>query len=346
MADRRQHLVGLDGFRGIAAILVVFIHLSQEGKFPIGPNNFALAVDFFFMLSGFVIGLSYERKLLDGAIGLGGFVRIRLIRLYPIIFLAALVGIAWRVFEGRFPLGAIAMSGVMAIALLPVPRLGNPAADAYPINGPGWSLTQEFAVNILFAVLVRWLQGRRLWAAFALMAATEIALALWLGRLDFSTRWGDVGFALVRAAAPFLLGVILYRESWRWKPAPSDLVPVAGGVALALILCAPFGGLAYPLACIFVLFPCVMVAGAVQPRSRGVLAILALLGELSYPLYAINQPMLRWLGALVNSPAFARLNIPRSVDVVVMLVVLCACAMAVSRLYDLPVRAALRRAGR
>jgi peptidoglycan/LPS O-acetylase OafA/YrhL len=325
-------------------MLVVVIHLGQEERIVLPHNNFGMAVDFFFLLSGFVIAMSYERKLIDHTIRLSEFIKIRLIRLYPMIFFAALLGIAWRLDEARNSIGAIALSSLCAILIIPVPRVGAPGANSYPINGPGWSLTYEILVNILFAACARFLRGAGLWVAFAVMAVMEAAIALRLGRLDFATAWGDQGFAIVRAAAPFLLGVILFRATRQWRPAASDVVPLFGVAALSLLLFAPINNVFYSLVCVFVAFPCLILAGSFQPKSPLLARILKLLGEISYPLYAINQPLARWFGLALGKAGFAPATINPIVELVLLVLLMAGIALAISRLYDVPVRTALRRA--
>lgn len=343
MSNTRQHLIGLDGFRGVAAILVAVLHISQEGKIEILQNNFNMAVDFFFLLSGFVIGISYESKLIDRRVTFSEFVKVRIIRLYPMIFIAALMGIAARVLEARFSLGSIALSGIAALLILPLPRIGDSAGNSYPINGPSWSLTYELLVNFIFAAAVRLMRGGGLWVAFIVSAAVEISAGIHLGRLDFATIWGDQILAIVRTLPPFLLGVILYRVTAHWRPAPSDIIPLVGAIVLLILLLAPVRNVYYTIVCIYVFFPCLIVAGSVQPRSRPLTSFLRVLGEISYPLYAINQPVARSFAVVSRRAAFVGNAINPTIELALLVLLLSGIALAVSRIYELPVRAALRR---
>lgn len=96
-ADTKPHYALLDGLRGVAALLVVFYHV-YEG-FSFGPqggivktvNHGYLAVDFFFMLSGFVLGYAYDDRW-GRTLTFRNFVRRRLIRLHPMIVMGALIG--------------------------------------------------------------------------------------------------------------------------------------------------------------------------------------------------------------------------------------------------------------
>src|SRR6202790_2270034 len=89
----KPHYPILDGLRGTAAIMVVIYHLF-EAYFPVvghhpTPHGY-LAVDFFFLLSGFVVGYAYDDRW--GRMGLRGFLARRLIRLHPMVILGSVIG--------------------------------------------------------------------------------------------------------------------------------------------------------------------------------------------------------------------------------------------------------------
>src|SRR5688572_27186028 len=92
--DTKQHFQILDGLRGIAALAVVIFHF-MEWIFPDISNNFIghgfLAVDFFFCLSGFVIGYAYDDRIRK--MGTGAFFKARLIRLHPLVILGSVLGL-------------------------------------------------------------------------------------------------------------------------------------------------------------------------------------------------------------------------------------------------------------
>jgi peptidoglycan/LPS O-acetylase OafA/YrhL len=79
----------LDGLRGVAAIAVTSLHFRFElGKFLL-PHSY-LAVDFFFVLSGFVLAYAYEDRLSEGMKPIQ-FLRLRVIRLYPLYLIGTLI---------------------------------------------------------------------------------------------------------------------------------------------------------------------------------------------------------------------------------------------------------------
>ena len=96
-ADTKPHYELLDGLRGVAALLVVFYHIFEGFSFAGGGtlitviNHGYLAVDFFFILSGFVIGYAYDDRWKKN-LTLKGFFKRRLIRLHPMIIMGAIIG--------------------------------------------------------------------------------------------------------------------------------------------------------------------------------------------------------------------------------------------------------------
>ena len=95
--DSKPHYALLDGLRGVAALLVVWYHIFEGFQFagnkPVIDfiNHGYLAVDFFFILSGFVVGYAYDNRW-GKTLTLGGFFRRRLIRLQPMVIMGAVFG--------------------------------------------------------------------------------------------------------------------------------------------------------------------------------------------------------------------------------------------------------------
>jgi peptidoglycan/LPS O-acetylase OafA/YrhL len=155
-SDAKPHYEILDGLRGVAALLVLWYHVHEGFSFasgsPIieGINHGYLAVDFFFMLSGFVISYAYDDRL-GKSLSLGGFFKRRLIRLHPMVVLGAIWGTVCFLMQGSVQWDGthVATSAVM-IALL-CAMFFIPAApqscyevrgngESFPLNGPAWSL--------------------------------------------------------------------------------------------------------------------------------------------------------------------------------------------------------------
>jgi peptidoglycan/LPS O-acetylase OafA/YrhL len=170
----------LDLLRGLAAIAVLLVH------FRYGPTGVTLAqkgylaVDFFFVLSGFVVAHAYEQRLRRGT-WLGPFCLTRLLRLYPLYAFASIIGIAAVYFQPGTDrdTGHWAVSILLAVFFLPTPSQfsANPGS-LYPFNFAAWSLFWELAVNLLYGVAALQLDKRLLSLLIALGAAGVAVICL------------------------------------------------------------------------------------------------------------------------------------------------------------------------
>jgi peptidoglycan/LPS O-acetylase OafA/YrhL len=267
----------LDGLRGLAAIAVVFYHVDH--KYMPGGH---LAVDFFFALSGFVIGLNYHARLQTGELGFFRFTALRLARLYPMLLVGGLLAM-WLLNAGPR-------------ILLLVPETWHLAL--FPGNPPFWSLLAELLVNLLFAALLvrlrwRWIAAVCLIAAAALVWAVvtdPLTLTRGVGRLG--AFWPQVTGGALRALFGFTAGLLLFaawqrRSSPRRVHWPALLIPLALMALLAVDLDQRRW---WDLACVLVLLPALTWA-AIRwevPLHRPA----RILGDLSYPLYCIHVPVL------------------------------------------------------
>ena len=153
--DTKPHYELLDGLRGVAAILVVFYHIFEGLAFAGGGhiatlNHGHIAVDFFFILSGFVISYAYDDRW--GQMSTWQFFKRRLVRLHPMLVMGAVIGalaFAFAGFEkwedkGVTPVGWVMVAMLLTMFMIPaVPGApyevrGN--GEMFPLNGPGWSL--------------------------------------------------------------------------------------------------------------------------------------------------------------------------------------------------------------
>ena len=166
-ADTKPHNDLLDGLRGVAALLVVLYHIFEGYAFAGGGtikfvNHGLLAVDFFFILSGFVISYAYDDRW--GKMTLGGFFKRRLIRLHPMIIIGAVIGAASFLIGGCqqwsgavTPIGWVMLATLLTMFMIPaVPGAGYEVrgnGEMFPLNGPMWSLFFEYIGNILSVVL-------------------------------------------------------------------------------------------------------------------------------------------------------------------------------------------------
>src|SRR5258708_5623807 len=162
----KPHYPILDGLRGVAAILVVAFHIFEaHSTSPLEQiiNHGYLAVDFFFLLSGFVIGYAYDDRW--GKLTIGGFFKRRLVRLQPMVVMGMVVGALFFYFQDSaafpdihsIPVWKMLLIMVIGFTLIPVPISMDIRGwqEMHPLDGPGWSLFFEYIANILYAVLVR-----------------------------------------------------------------------------------------------------------------------------------------------------------------------------------------------
>ncbi|MFC3100145.1 acyltransferase [Altererythrobacter lauratis] len=287
----QERLYGLDALRGLAAFVVVLLHLG----FPIGGAH--LAVDFFFMLSGFVMARTYEARLTSGALSPWRFVVARYRRLWGWMALGTSIGLVAALARGDFS-GDLLLAWGLMLAMLPA--LNMAATTPYLLNQPLWSIFYELLANVAHAFgLAR--MGRKGLLALALVCAVGLAWAI--ERHGFPRGGFPMYHWLVlwRVGLAYVLGVLIFRL---WGDVPPIRVSplLALAVLPAYVLATYFWPVAWgPLLFILVLAPLMMFGGmAARPEGwRRNLA--AWLGALSFPLYALHYPAI----ALLQTPGGA-----------------------------------------
>lgn len=310
--NSKPHYQILDGLRGVAAVLVVFFHLLEaHAASPLEQiiNHGYLAVDFFFVLSGFVIGYAYDDRW--GKMTLKVFFRRRLIRLQPMVVMGMFIGTVFFFFgsETMFPgmdkvsVWQLLLIFVLGSTLLPVPVSMDIRGwgEMHPLNGPAWSLFFEYIANILYALVIRRftkimlailvLVAGALLVHYAVTAPTGSLAGGW--KLDAPQL--RVGFT--RLMYPFFAGLLMSRISFliRTKYAFEFC-----SLLLIIILAVPrLGGTEqywinglYEAFCVIVLFPLIVACGAGGKLSDSWLSKSCdFLGKISYPLYITHYPI-------------------------------------------------------
>lgn len=358
IAPAKNHYVILDGLRGVASLMVVVFHLFEaySGGSPHRQiiNHGYLAVDFFFLLSGFVIAYAYDDRW--AGMGQWDFYKRRLVRLQPMIIMGGLIGAALVGFQhfSIFPkLEAVTVwqiVGVTLLGFLMIPMTPSTEirgwGEIYPLNGPAWSLFYEYLANILYAVGVRKLSNRWLGVIVALSALALVHLLVFGPRGDVIGGWAldanGIRIGLTRVLFPFFAGVLLMRLGKRIK------VPNAFGVCSLLLIVAlalpRFGGPErlwvnglYEAVCVIVLFPLIVAIGAGEKSVDGVSVRTArFFGDLSYPLYITHYPLIYiYTGWVVDKKVPAAQGALVGAGVFVAAV---AIAYACLKLYDEPAR--------
>ena len=357
-APAKGHYVILDGLRGVAALMVVAFHLFEaySGGSPHKQiiNHGYLAVDFFFLLSGFVVAYAYDDRW--GGMSQWQFYKRRLVRLQPMIVIGGLIGAALLAFQQSpmFPkletvttwqvIGVLLLSFVM-IPLRPSAEIRG-WGEIYPLNGPQWSLFYEYVANILYAVGLRKLSNRWLGALVALSALALIGLLVLGPRGDVIGGWAldakGIHIGLTRVMFPFFAGVLLMRLGKRIKVRHG--FAVCSVLLIAALSLPRFGGTErlwvnglYEAACVILLFPLIVAIGAGEKDVDGPsLRIARFFGDLSYPLYITHYPLIYVYAAWVVDH-----KIPAAQGALVGVGVFAAAvaiAWACLKLYDEPAR--------
>ena len=223
----------LDGLRGVAALMVIVYHCYEcfpADTWIIGHGY--LAVDFFFILSGFVVGYAYDDRwrtaTSDKGMTLGSFFKRRLIRLHPMVVFGVLLGLITFLIGGRINWSGekVATSAIMIAVLLHmfmIPEVPGAASDVrgnsemFPLNGPHWSLFFEYIGNIIYALILRKLPTRILAVVTSVLAACFAAFAISdvVGYGNIGVGWTLEGWnfwgGLLRMLVPFSMGLLLCR---------------------------------------------------------------------------------------------------------------------------------------
>lgn len=332
----------LDGLRGVAAIAVCAYHLSMNLEVPgMFLVRGQIAVDFFFILSGYVLALSSEQRIVNGQIGRGRFIIMRAARFFPMTLLAVLTGLVMlAIFPQErvvpYPVTDPVSASLLSLIWLPVPTGDH--LTFFP-NNVLWSLSGELLINACFALAAGITLKRLLilhgvlLLAFAVLGLENRYIGLILQSPDL------VGLTLLRIAVSFVAGVTVCRLRARYGSMPS-VNPIWLVLIFAAVVLMPGGSSLwrsfYSLAYIAIVFPVViwLAADAKPLFSR----LGAALGNLSFPLYAIHLPIVLVLpGFLLPLPLWLRVaSIPTVVAG------LCVIAYWIDQRIDRPMQEWLR----
>ena len=291
----------LDGMRGSAALFVVLMHLC-EANFPdLRDNPFHhafLGVDFFFMLSGFVVGYAYDKRWPSWTIK--DFFRVRLIRLHPLVILSVIIGALGYWFDPfvgtaqQVSILRLLIGILLGMLLIPSPALPNRYDETHSLNGPHWTLLQEYIANIIYGVVGHRLNRKDLIIVTIISGIVLLIVALQVGQIFLG--WGASNFwmAPIRMMFPFFAGLLLFRINARIK------IPMAYPL-LTLVLLAVFvvpvfpdktlNGL-YEAAVVILVFPFIIAAGAGSHISGRIGALCNFCGRISYPIYITHYPFI------------------------------------------------------
>jgi peptidoglycan/LPS O-acetylase OafA/YrhL len=360
--NTKPHYLILDGLRGVASVMVVAFHIFEAhatSRLDQVINHGYLAVDFFFLLSGFVIGYAYDDRW--NKMTLGGFFRLRLTRLQPMVVMGSVIGAVCFYFQDsalwpaihEVPVWKMLMIMLVGCTLVPVP----PSMDIrgwqemHPLDGPAWSLFFEYIVNILYGLVVRKFSNIVLSVVVFLAACALVHLAVTGPDGDVIGGWSitpeQLRIGFTRVGYPFFAGLLLCRMA--------KLTPVKHAfgwcsLLLIIVLATPriggsghlwMNGLYDSFSIIFI-FPVVVFLGA-GGAITGKLStrICKFLGDISYPVYITHYPFIYiYTGWVADHKPGVREALPFAMLTFIASILL---AYACLKLYDEPVRRWLKR---
>ena len=308
---QKPRLEVLDGLRGVAAFVVAAMHMLLDLlPFRIFGHGY-LAVDFFFMLSGFVIDYSYHDRW--GKMSILEFFKRRLIRLHPLVILGTLIGAAFYYIGtggcsngNNPPWYSILLLAVEGFFMIPSFSKNFSLDFFFLLNGPIWSLLYEYVANIFYALILHRLNsiliGCVTFIGGLLIINTGLSINIF-GMIKSKNYSLNMGFGrtkdhifvgITRLIFPFVCGILLSRLK--------KSISVKHGFLLCSIITLVFLGFplfktqiwinsAFDVIFVLLVSPILILIGAVS-KVRGIpQKICKFLGDLSYPFYITHFPM-------------------------------------------------------
>lgn len=366
-ADSKPHFEALNGLRGVAALMVIWYHVFEAfATSPIDQrfNHGYLAVDFFFVLSGFVISYAYDDRW--HRMSVKDFFKRRIIRLHPLVVIGALFGVITFMIQGSVQWDGTKVSPSwiiisLLLSLFLIPALPGSGAEVrgngemFPLNGPSWSLFFEYIANIFYALFLRRLPIR---ALASVVIATGIGLAYYSiaglsGYGNLGVGWSLLDNNLLggslRIMFSFSAGMLVSRI---FKPSKIKGAFWIASAAIIILLSIPYVGNEnstwingiYDSVVVILIFPLLVFMGASdysnksKSSNKSLQKIYRFLGDISYPLYIIHYPFMylyyAWAWSHEPSLTFAQ-TWPIAL---VLFFGNIALAYVVMKFYDIPIR--------
>ena len=354
--DTKPHYNIIDGLRGVAALMVVFFHIFEAyatSHIDQHINHGYLAVDFFFILSGFVIGYAYDDRWKTMTIK--NFIRRRFIRLHPMVIMGAIIGAIMFYFQGcsvwdvsKISVAMLLIATLMNAFLIPsTPGFEiRGVTEMFPLNGPSWSLFYEYIGNILYAFFIHKLPTKAL-SLLVLLAGCGLAVfAIWGPYGDICAGFSLTGENIIggslRLLFSFSAGLLLFRI---FKPIKIKGAFWICSLSVVILLAVPriggsehfwMNGL-YDTVCFAIAFPLLVYLGASgKTTDKTTTRICKFLGDISYPLYMVHYPFIYLYYAWVKNDNLTFVqSLPGAVALVIGCIILAYLCL---KLYDEPVR--------
>lgn len=337
----KKHFEILDGLRGIAALAVVIFHFMEWIFTDINQNFIGhgfLAVDFFFCLSGFVIGYAYDNRI--EKIGTLEFLKRRLIRLHPLVVLGSVLGLLGFLLDpfaapANYHISTLGILFICSLLLIPLPLMEDRAFNLFGFNAPSWSLFWEYVANIFYAFILCKL-GRRSLTILAIIAAIVLCVVSYKAG-NLLGGWSKDNFpdGGARVAYSFVAGILVYRSNWIIKNR-IGFPGLAVLLTLAFVMPGSQWNWLTELFVVLVYFPLLVALGAGSTLSIRWKTICRFSGNISYPLYMTHYSAIWIYGNyyLNEKPSTGELTL----IIITGVITLVALAYLVMKYYDTPLR--------
>jgi peptidoglycan/LPS O-acetylase OafA/YrhL len=329
--------------RGVAAVAVTLHHIQQAGLAPRGVFvSGYLAVDIFFVLSGFVIAHAYDARI-GTSIAATKFIVMRFIRFWPLIFIGVSLGaLQISLFDGPLSkeIDYDALPSALLLNAFILPYLYGEGSRMFPTNPPEWSLFYELFINSIYAVTFRWLSTRVLTIIVTLSGLLLVTAIVLHQSAGFGWAKGELSRGVVRVTFSFFVGIIIRRN----LPYIASVLPkfpmhyiLAATLAVLFLPFRLYG--IYDIVIVIIVSPLLVVAGsqALDGGGKG-LAVAKWLGDISYPLYAIHAPILFAASYFAPASSVGKWAVGLAVFCFAV-----GVSPLVQMLFDVPVRGALSR---
>lgn len=259
---KSRRFLWLDGTRGVAAIVVMIYHFREYlGIRGRAFDSSYLAVDLFFIMSGFVLAHAYGSKLKAG-MTFGRFLAIRMIRLYPVYLAATALGLSYYLAKvGLRTDDAPPVMDLFSITTLnaffiPNHDLSSVPKGMFPFAPTSWSLSVEVIASALFATIFYRLRSRSVAWVAGVSAAIFVIFSIHYKTVDLGWEAKTFAPSIFRAVAEFTAGMLIYGSvsSRQEANAPRWRAAATFGALIAALVLMP-SGVFLSFAVIALLFP-------------------------------------------------------------------------------------------
>lgn len=302
----KPHFAFVDMMRGMLALYIMACHWCLFFGVELFPSTY-LAVDYFFMMSGFMIAFAYQDKLRNGKKA-SVFLVERISRLYPAVIAGALLGFSFSALESMHTSGSFdnELWGLLGLNLLMIPLSLNMTAFAYPLNVPMWFL---FFLGLSYVVFALFLHSARNRLIAMITLVTGVLMSVWFRAMfgpdpvvmnetvyELSYFW--------RSGFSFCVGVLLFRgfgliqkvHLQAWMFMAIAIFPLAFMILRRDLM--PWWGYE---AVYLVIFPISFAAGLRVVMKGRIAKFSKFAGDLSFPLYVTHMPLLFFAEAGLNA---------------------------------------------